>query len=432
LNIDSPLDTTIVGGGMITQMQILPSLYHLQRLEAIGNINICSLRALPLKQLARDRQLKEAFPGQSFVPFPDFKKVSEKKEFPELYKEVIAGMRSRQMVVVALPDHMHYQVIMHALQCNQHVICVKPLAMKYNQALQIEKSAFERGLFVGIDYHKRFDDRVNIARQNYRTGYFGEFKLGSATLIESWYYRDSNFQNWCTSENSDMFSYIGCHYIDQVHMITGLLPVQVSVYGIEERYPKGNLGYLWTNARVIWANGGSLALLNGMGYPNAAPGGNSQGLWLFMQGKHDGGILFHDDQYRGIKYSYIRKGTSPKESFYHEPNPEYFTFLQSEGKGLVPAGYGYRSIESIIIAIQRVEQAGGQQKSKLALKMRQKVIKEIDCEGYLATPANSSYNELVIEAGRLSILNGGREVVIDYGAKPGVHLKKISEYKKSM
>jgi len=30
----------------------------------------------------------------------------------------------------------------------------------------------------------------------------------------------------------------------------------------------------------------------------------------------------------------------------------------------------------------------------------------------MATPANSAYNELVIEAGRLSILNGGREVLI--------------------
>jgi hypothetical protein len=35
--------------------------------------------------------------------------------------------------------------------------------------------------------------------------------------------------------------------------------------------------------------------------------------------------------------------------------------------------------------------------------------------GIMATPANSAYNALVTEAGRLSILNGGREVVIHYG-----------------
>ena len=45
----------------------------------------------------------------------------------------------------------------------------------------------------------------------------------------------------------------------------------------------------------------------------------------------------------------------------------------------------------------------------------------------LSTPANSSYNELVIEAGRMSILNGGRPVVIEYGKKPGVKFKEYLE-----
>ena len=42
----------------------------------------------------------------------------------------------------------------------------------------------------------------------------------------------------------------------------------------------------------------------------------------------------------------------------------------------------------------------------------------------MATPANSSYNELVMEAGRLSIQNGGREVEIRYGAGAGVQFTK--------
>jgi len=42
----------------------------------------------------------------------------------------------------------------------------------------------------------------------------------------------------------------------------------------------------------------------------------------------------------------------------------------------------------------------------------------------MATPANSNYNELVIEAGRMSIQAGGREVCIDYSDKPGVSFRK--------
>jgi hypothetical protein len=47
------------------------------------------------------------------------------------------------------------------------------------------------------------------------------------------------------------------------------------------------------------------------------------------------------------------------------------------------------------------------------LAARQKLLREFDAQGIMATPANSGYNEQVIEAARESILNGGREVKIE-------------------
>ena len=46
------------------------------------------------------------------------------------------------------------------------------------------------------------------------------------------------------------------------------------------------------------------------------------------------------------------------------------------------------------------------------LASRQRLLREFDAAGLMATPANSSYNELVIEAARESILAGGRMVEI--------------------
>jgi phenylacetate-coenzyme A ligase PaaK-like adenylate-forming protein len=88
------------------------------------------------------------------------------------------------------------------------------------------------------------------------------------------------------------------------------------------------------------------------------------------------------------------------------------------GKGLNPAGYGYRSIESIIKNICTVIDASD------SLEQRQKLIKEFDRDGIMATPANSSYNELVIEAARLSILNDGAEVEIKYGQDAAVAFRR--------
>ena len=46
---------------------------------------------------------------------------------------------------------------------------------------------------------------------------------------------------------------------------------------------------------------------------------------------------------------------------------------------------------------------------------KQAFLRKLDEDGILATPRNSRYNELVVEAGRESILNGGREVKIAHG-----------------
>jgi len=417
-------EVTIVGGGMITEMQILPSLYHLQRMGQVGKINICALNAGPLRTLAGNQLLKKAFPGQSFAAYPDYTSVSDQENFPDLYRQVISDLPPRQIVFIALPDHLHHQAVLFALNHDQHVLCVKPLTLKHVEAIRIGNLAHEKGLFVGVEYHKRFDDRVGIARLKYRAGEFGEFRLGYATLIEPWWYRESNFQNWCTSENSDMFTYIGCHYVDQVHLITGLLPIQVSVYGTEEAYPNGRKGYLWTNARVLWENGASLAVLNGMGYPNVGPGGNSQGIWLFTQGETDGGLMFHDDQYRGVKHAYLSKSEEAGETFYNEPSPDYFKLVERGGEGLTPVGYGYRSIEGLVQAVRRVESAAADRTEQEGLIIRRREIEKIDREGIIATPSNSSFNELVVEAGRLSIMNHAREVVIEYGESAHVRFRE--------
>jgi D-galacturonate reductase len=77
---------------------------------------------------------------------------------------------------------------------------------------------------------------------------------------------------------------VGCHYVDLVHFITGLHPLGVSVFGVKDRHPNRNEVFLWTDARVIWENGACLNVQNALGFPDDAPGINSQGLRLYCAG----------------------------------------------------------------------------------------------------------------------------------------------------
>ncbi len=395
-------EVTVIGGGMIAHDQLLPSLYHLQRQGVIGQISICAAHGRTLKALAEAETLRQAFPGQSFRAFPDLSGDLDRAH-PDLFREVIARMPPHNIVVVAVPDQLHYDVVMTALRRDQHVCAVKPLVLTGRESVEIEKEAYSHGLAVGVEYHKRFDDRSLMARRRYRAGLFGEFRLGTACLLEKWYYRHSNFQNWFTPESTDAFTYIGCHYVDLVHFITGLLPVSVSVYGIRDRFPNGKEGFLWTDARVIWSNGACLNVQNALGFPDEAPGTNTQGLTMYCAGAQNGALLSHSDQYRGLKYCYTQKGSDPGATIYAEPSPDYFQYVDLGGKGLTPVGYGYRSVDYIIRACIRVA-------SEPDLARRRQLLKEYDEAGVMATPANSRYNEQVIEAARESILNGGREV----------------------
>jgi predicted dehydrogenase len=417
----TPPQVVLVGGGMIALDQILPSLYQMQRQGAIGEISVSALNVRTLKTLAEADLLLDAFPGQTFRPYPNLAGDLDQPH-PELFREVIRALPPRNIVIVGVPDQLHFDVIMTALRADQHVCTVKPLVLTAAEAEKIEREAFERGLLVGIEYHKRFDDRSQMARRRYRAGQFGEFRLGTACLLEKWYYRHSNFQNWCTAENSDAFTYVGCHYVDLVHFITGLLPVSVSLYGIRDKYPNGNEGFLWTDARVLWNNGACLNVQNALGFPDDAPGTNTQGMTLYCAGVGRGALLAHSDQYRGLQYCYTERPTGPGATVYAEPSPDYFQYIDLGGKGLVPVGYGYRSVEFILKAAIEIERETAGLPPQAALARRRELLRLYDEAGVMATPANSRFNELVIEAGRLSILNGGREALIGYDP-PSVRLR---------
>jgi len=411
-----PLELTIIGAGMIVTDLLLPSALHLQRLGAVGEITVCDMRVGALRALKECKDILEAFPGQSFKTCPELSEGDSTD--PAVYRRILEKKAPHGIVVVALPDQLHYRVVKDVLQYNQHILCVKPLVLKYEQAIELEEEAFRRGCFVGVEYHKRFDRRALLARKHYRAGDLGDFALGESKLIEPYYYRHSNFQNWFTCENTDPFVYVGCHYVDLVCFITGLKPAAVSVSGRKGIFPNGKEGYMWTNGRVIFENGGILSVNNGLGYPDDSAGGNDQGLVMYFEGKDCSGLLAHDDHMRGVEYGFA---ANQKKRFQYI-NPDFYRVVPWEGNGLKPIGYGFESVAATITTASRIEakvDAGGD-----ALAIRQQAILEADEKGLIATPKNSSYNELVQEAARLSILNGGDVALIDCsGAKPVIKLK---------
>jgi hypothetical protein len=373
VNDYKPLDLLVIGAGMIVNDLLLPSVYQLQRLGVVKDISVCDARISSLQALKENTLIKEAFPEQDFRPYPALDSAADGDQ--QLYKSVLSQMAPYQAVVIAVPDQFHYQVVMDALDCNQHILCVKPLVLTHRHAVEIAEKAESRGLFIGIEYHKRFDRRSLMARQNYQSGDLGEFVIGEAKMIEPYYYRFSNFQNWFTTDFTDPFVYVGCHY--------------------------------------RFENGALLSVTDGLGYPDDGAGSNEQGLSMFFEGNDKGAIFKHNDQFRGVEYSFI-KGRGPANKLFHYVNPDFFQLIFWEGEGSKPIGYGPDSVMTNIKYMSQLEARADQDPDNahsVRLKARE------------ATPENSYINELVHEAARLSILNQGDMVLISYEPEPGVRLK---------
>lgn len=409
------LDLTIIGAGMIVNDLILPAALQMRRDGIIGEITVTDMQWDTLKRLENSESIKRSFPDQQFHTFP----ATREECGPDAYKKLLAQAKPYQITAIALPDQLHYKALKGVLEFNQHILCVKPLVLKYAEAVEIEKEAFERGCFIGVEYHKRFDRRAMAARKNYRDGLYGEFALGEARLLEPYYYRHSNFQNWFTCENTDPFVYIGCHYVDLVCFITGLQPAKISVSGKKGKFPNGNTGYLWSNGRVIFENGAILSINNGLGYPDEAGGSNDQGLIMYFEGDNCSGLLAHNDQNRGVESCFAADNIKKFQYL----SPDFIREVAYPGPGAKPVGYGVDSITAICTTARDIENAVENADTDPA-SVRRNVITAANQCGIIATPANSNYNELVQEAARISIQNEGAFAIIDYsGDNPEVKLQ---------
>ena len=411
-------EVLIIGAGMIVTDLILPAVLQLKRQGQVGQVTVCDAKPSAIRALQRERGINQAFPEVRYRGLPR----SDEGDRPQegLFRELLKEMPPHQAVVAAVPDQDHYEVVMAALKADQHVLCVKPLVHTFKEAREIEAEARARGLLVGIEYHKRRDRRALISRRRYRAGDFGRFVMGEAKMIEPYYYRLSNFQNWFRKEETDPFVYVGCHYVDLVAFITGLRPSEVRVQGVEGRFPNGVEAYLWANASLRFENGALMSVTCGLGYPDQGAGPNEQGLSMFFEGENRAGVLKHNDQFRGAEYGFLEP-QGPGKKLFHYINPDFMQWAPHDGPGFKPIGYGPDSVQANILAMARIEAAAAQ--SPDPPRARREAVAAVNERGLIATPANSFYNELVHEAARASILADGEPFCVDYEPEPRVRAK---------
>ena len=98
-------------------------------------------------------------------------------------------------VYVATPVALHAPLSIAALRAGRHVLCEKPMAMNYPEALaMVGEARRARGRF-GVAYYRRFYPKILRARELIRSGAIGRPVLAEL-WCHNWFAAEDGFRSW--------------------------------------------------------------------------------------------------------------------------------------------------------------------------------------------------------------------------------------------
>jgi len=397
---DGKLDVLVVGGGMISEEVILPTLFQERREGRVGEVLVATRRPATISRL------REVFPGREFRGYPDPDKFPPEDSHPQSYKEALRDLGRYGAVIVATPDHLHTEMVLAAIEAYRDIIVEKPLCLKTEEAIRIKRMAEDKGIYVYTDYHKRHDRAIRAVRYKYRRGELGELLHGHAWIEERREMPLKVFSRW--AEQSSPFEYIGVHYVDAYYFVTGLLPKRVVAFGQKKLLPRyGKYAYDAVQAAVEWEDGSVFWVQTSWVCSEHNSALTNQGLQLLgTEGEH-----WADHKDRHCRFV-------TQEHGYEEYNPNFFKAYDSfdHPGGVDYVGYGYESMAQGLNDIRRILKETDGLSPEEALRVRKAILRKL--EPLRPLPSQALVGVAVIEAVRISLENGNRFVGFDRELRP--------------
>jgi predicted dehydrogenase len=135
-------------------------------------------------------------------------------------------------VYVPLPNHLHMEWTIRALQAGKHVLCEKPLALRAADAELMAEAAESAGRLLMEGFMYRHHPSWTALRQVVASG-----RLGRVTAVDSWfsYFNDdpTNIRNILACGGGALYD-IGCYCVNLSRMLFGTEPTGVSASVIRD------------------------------------------------------------------------------------------------------------------------------------------------------------------------------------------------------
>jgi len=227
-----PIDVLVIGGGMYvtgrgaenTAGTIMPALLEARRAGRVGRLALVTTNAASAdearqrtqaiaKSMGIDDQC-DAYPGETGGG-----------------EDLAATVRdfAPDATVISVPDHLHAACSIPLLDAGVHCLVVKPLAGSLADARAMGVAASAAGVVAQVEFHKRLDESNLLMRDAVSSRRLGDLLYATVEYSQRKTIPRDVFRGW--AEDSNIFQYLGVHYVDLLLWITGFAPKRVTAWG---------------------------------------------------------------------------------------------------------------------------------------------------------------------------------------------------------
>jgi predicted dehydrogenase len=253
------------------------------------------------------------------------------------------------LAIISVPDHLHFENARVILENNIHCLLVKPLTPTAREARELIEIQKAKKLYAAVEFHKRYD-QTNL----YIKKALNEKKLGKLLYFTVDYSQRidiplKTFSGW--ADKTNIFQYLGVHYVDLIYFLTGFIPIRVSAYGTCGILKKEGINtYDSVHAQIIWKD----------------PDGGDEFISSFNTNWIDPSVTsaLSDQKYKvigtlgRIECDQKNRGVElvTEKTGVQQINPYFADYFPNESGGMNFSGYGYTSIEHFVQDVQALTQ----------------------------------------------------------------------------
>lgn len=152
------------------------------------------------------------------------------------------------IAVIAVPDHLHAEVTVNVINKGIHVLVVKPMAPSFEEATAMQQAALANNVIAEVEFHKRLDESNLLLRDAVQTKQIGVPQYAVIEYSQQKRVPRDFFSAW--SAKSNIFQYLGVHYVDLLQFATGYVPRKVTAWGQKDYLEEIGID-TWDSMQVV-------------------------------------------------------------------------------------------------------------------------------------------------------------------------------------